>query len=328
MEESWRQVFSSKNQNVLVELLVHDFFSALKFLYDQNELTRLVYEELLREIQGIRGKDLTVAFKLLGKRFYRISSDRPASLRINLQALFFEQKALRKDWNILEKIESHSVRLKTTDPIFTLLKEARNLDAHDLSEQSTGWNVLVLASVQHLLAVSEVNKKYIDDAKLLNAFVCDTLGRLHQETPVDNREQIGGGESDVGPTAELLDEIRQIKGILEISSPESEAALVAPETRSLSEAEFESALVELRYRVVQAYACDDWPGPMANLFQKSFVSEVLQYKPKNLAEAVRLPDVAWRITQNRELIKKQMIQFGREFDDLISSVKWEEDDIF
>ncbi|MDC0433095.1 hypothetical protein OAL88_00255 [bacterium] len=328
MEEPWRHIFRNKNQNILVELLVHDFFSALKFLFDQGELSKLVYEEQLREVQSVRGKDLTVACKLLSKRFLRISSERPANLRIHLQQFFFEQKDSRKDPGNLSKTEAHSLRLRTTDPIFTLLKEARNVDAHNLSSHSTEWSILVLSSVQYLLTISQVNRQYLEDARLLSEFIRDALSHAFQERQVEDDSQIAVQEKDINPTVELLDELRQIKGILEVGGYEAANVSVASAGPSLSEAEFESALVKLRANVLELYAGDDWPGPMANLFQRSFVAEVLQYKPRNLAEAIRLPDVAWRLAQNRDLIKKQILRFGPEFDALISSVKWEEDDVF
>lgn len=126
-----------------------------------------------------------------------------------------------------------------------------------------------------------------------------------------------------------MEELRAIKGLLEVTGASGHETELSKTREAISEAEFESALVELRSRVLDVFAGDDWPGPMANLFQKTFVSEVLKFKPKNLAEAMRLPDVAWRFDQNRNLIKRQVSEFGAEFDALISSVKWEdEDDIF
>lgn len=329
MQEAWREIFSNKNQNVLVELLVHDYFSALKFLFDQQQLEREVYEEQLKEIQAVRGKDLTVAFKLLGTRFLRVLGERPASLRINMQGFFFNQKALGADRVKLEAIEDHSSRLRTTDPIFTFLKEARNLNAHNLSQQPSHWNILVLASVQHLLNISRVQKQFLEDARDLMAFICDELGqsesKLKQDPPTPPAVNIEGA----GQTAALVEELRAIKGLLEVTGASGHETELSKTREAISEAEFESALVELRSRVLDVFAGDDWPGPMANLFQKTFVSEVLKFKPKNLAEAMRLPDVAWRFDQNRNLIKRQVSEFGAEFDALISSVKWEdEDDIF
>lgn len=319
MEEAWRQLFNSRNQSVLVDLLIYDYFPALKFLYEKDEISKSVYEDQLKEIQEVRGRDLTVAFRLLGRRFSRISGERPGSLRINMQSFYFQKKAAGGSKVALGEIEAHSERLRVTDPLFTLLKEARNVDAHDLSEQPAYWNTMVLSCVLYLLDVSRVSEKLLDDAKALKMFVSN---QLNASNVVPDKTQ-----TPKPPTnTEVLAELRSLRGLI---SSEQENTNQKPEDAqpSLTEAEFESRLLELKRLVLEEFEDDYWPGPMANLFQRSFVSEVMKYKPNNLNEAIRLPDVAWRVDKNRSIVHKQINRFGEEFDALIKRVKWEDDDI-
>ena len=319
--QNWKKIFESSIQSAIVECALTTYVRQLKFLYTENLVSESTFREQSEAVAFILGKDLTNLLRFFRTRLPREGEFSDRDLKGIFQAVFFESKNLIPQPKKLD-LESRMRKLIECETTLLTLKEARNVYAHEVSfDRSAAWNQMVTGAAIYFFEIADVPDKY---NTLINELIDTSFSsqKKMDESSVANprdkdKEAVGASES----LDSLLSDVAEIKNI--INRQGGGAFPDENDLELISEAQLELELHIIREKINDKYGGSNWPGPMANLCQRSIINQILEFKPRDLETALRLPDVAWRVHKNAYLIKLQVNIFGDEINNMLKITDWE-----
>lgn len=320
-EVAWKIVFTSRGQRLIVECALVTYIYEIKSLVDSRIVSQITYDSRLDDAQAVMGSDITKVSRYYRDRIARTDDMAERDLKGILQSLFFEGK--RSDGQVrTRELEKRMRRIVETEMVLNVLREARNVYAHEIgSEKSRAWSEMVVSSTKYFFetaVVPEARKDEVDSfvsgLNVVPVEVDTQLSRAQPVTGVPSESYLEG----------ITQELAEIKRLIDLGA--GVATSSQDDLPTINEVELETLLLEIKAKINEEMRGPYWPGPGANLCQKTIIGEILAYKPRDITEALRLPDVAWRVEKNRSLFRQQVDKYGDEINALLQRTDWERND--
>ena len=317
--DTWKLIFKTAPQRLITDCALLTYMLELRSLVDAGYIEEEQFALRLADAQALMGRDITQLPRHFRARLVRKDGAAERDLKGTMQSLFFDAKK-QQGASEARLLEDKMRRMIDIEVTLNVLREARNVYAHDLgAKMSHAWNNMVISSALYFFEKAEVPKNM---RKEVEAFVGDLRGYATEAQAIEpmTREKV---EPSVAPDVDsIATELAEIRRLLDLKPTNASNESSTP----ISEVELEQSLLEIKQRISSEHDESPGFGPMANLCQKSIINEVIRYKPRDLKEMLRLPDIGWRVQKNPALFKAQINKHGSAIADLLSRTDWDQDD--
>ena len=319
---NWRELFSGEFQEALVCSALQAYKTSFEWLLRESLVTPSETERMLALLENARNRDISITYKLYKTRFEWIGGESARDLRGTLQAIFFGLRDNPAASARLYEVENLMRKITECELILALLKEARNVFAHTTKDtRSSAWDEMLKASTLYLLEITGFADKYSELALKLTSPLSSTEdGRAEAPESISGKREVP--EDQLASVSAQLDKITDL---LKSHQPEVKEFDGSSKV-VIAEAELESSLQAWREEVAQKFSGPSWPGPGANIFQRSIIADIMKWQPNSVEEVLRLPDVAWRYEKNKPQMKAQLDSYRDRLSYLLENVQWEVSD--
>ena len=174
---------------------------------------------------------------------------------------------------------------------------------------------MLKASSEYFIEITGFTEKYSDLVLKLNC----QQGASTESLTVAQASVLGVKEIPPDPLASVSAQLDRITDLLQGHQPVA-AELDGEPKVVIAEAELERTLQVWREEVAQRFSGPSWPGPAANIFQRSIISDIMTWQPTSVEEVLRLPDVAWRYEKNKPLMKAQLDSYRDQLNQFLACV--------
>lgn len=362
-DSAWRAIFSDKRKQLLLSsgalMTIGNIVDALAHY---GAITIDERSRAQTSLKAIEFQDLGEATKPF---FWRFDGELPDGERRKLGiGQHLHQCATRI---AKQQDDSHSAmylrnltnRYYEAEKHFGLLRNARNVAAHDLREHSeVGWCLSILASVIRVLEICDYPKDTADAVDELRSY-CIRAARNIVSDRTSDGEVLVSQSATGDPTtsaalahpetrAKFVDEITETitdRLYEKFGQPASAQIRKSPHSSSDEGGEFEpeeldfandsispetlrQKLQSLKAEIDTSFTHElDWPGPEAHILQRAIIHDVMLHKPRSLEDWKRTPDTAWRYVKHKVLMDRQLAKFGSKVNELLASTAWAPDEI-
>jgi hypothetical protein len=339
----WLKIFSDNKYHSLISncalLIVERVFREGR---DCGLISTLAYDEIYNEISFLVHKDLTTAIKSFYiKKPMQVAignwSDVNAlSLPRSIEIFLREQK---RPVEPIELVKSLGWRIREAEPLFKLLQTARNASLHDFRERNQlGWELVVPASVIRVLEICPIPKNSQIVVEELSAFCVNQIKMRSSSNEFEPVEVEQNFPNSVGE--ELSKKIDRIEEMLlhqknnpihpnanvsvkNDSGENSEPEAQAPQIDWITPQVLKRELLGLKKQSEELFSDVRDFGPAYNFFQNAIIMDIIEHRPKDAAEVLRLPDVGWRHKEKPDVLGKQFKYFRTSIDQLLKRVDWD-----
>ena len=348
--DEWQKFFSNNTfhaclSNAAILLVEKAFREAKEVDVISSEVHQSVWDNLSDKVN----KDLTVSLRCFYDK-YDLNYDPLGWRSVNVLSICrVVQKKLEEtdQREKLQKSRSLGWRVREAEPLFKLLREARNIAAHDLSNRSAiGWSTLIPATVLRVLELcphpKNENAPIEEMTSECEAQLKQILGQ-HFSDQSNNSDELNGSAEQGTPTRQdtksletSLDRIEQL--LLQqnaVDNPKAEDGEIVsgadvqsedvqlPDVDWITPAMLKQELLALKQECANEFSQYVELGPKHNLFQKAMISDILSYRPGSAVEVLRLPDFGWRYKENISTLGQQFKFFEVRMDELLKRVDWD-----
>ncbi len=346
----WQTFFSDRAFHACLSnaavLMVEKAFREAR---DVDVISDDVYELIWADLSDKVNKDLTVTLRCFYNK-YDLNFDPQGWRSVNALSICrvvqnkLENSNKREQ---LQKIRSLGWRVREAEPLFKLLKEARNIAAHDFRNRSaTGWSALIPATVLRVLEICPHPKNENAPVTKITAECEAQLRRVlgeHLSVQVNGSDEpnssAGAQKSagkDANSIAKSLDRIEQMLTQTSVAVdarvrdddsslvPEAQSdELDLPDIDWITPIMLKQELLALKQECASQFSQDVELGPKHNFFQKAMIADVMSFQPSFAAEVLRLPDFGWRYKENISSLGRQFKFFETRIDELLKRVDWD-----
>ena len=251
-------------------------------------------------------------------------------------------------------------RFYEAEKLFGLLRNARNVAAHDLREHSeAGWCLSILASVVRVLEICDFPKDTTDAVDHLRSYCISAIttvfsdgksapGNMAERGPANGEVVKSNVSSHPETRTRFVDEITDTiteRLYEKFGQPVTVQGDMSPQSNldgeeqfgidganfandSISPETLRQELLALKGEIDSSFAQElDWPGPEAHILQRAIINDVMLHKPRSLEDWKRTPDTAWRYVKHKVLMDRQLAKFGSRVNGLLASTAWAPDEI-
>jgi len=316
-------------------LLVEKAFREAK---DTDVVESSTYQAVCADLRACVNKDLTTSTKSLYKK-YPLKYDPQGWGSANCLSISrVVQKKLEQlnHSERLQKARSFGWRVREAEPIFKLLKEARNVAAHDMRpREEAGWQLIIPSSVIRITELCPHSRDQISDIEQMNKVALDQIRSLqiNEMTPEDGAE-VDEGLEQYKDLVQRLDIVQQILQSSARNVPkqsdtglyhEQESEEISPpEQEWITPQLLKKELLKLKEDCKARFVDNVEYSHSKNFFQLALVNDVMTFKPASSKECLRLSNFGWRYQENIHELGVQYKHYRDAIDELLKRVDWDD----
>ena len=316
-------------------LLVEKAFREAK---DTDVVEKSTYQAVYADLQACVNKDLTTSTKCLYKK-YPLKYDPQGWGSVNCLSVprIIQRKLEQLNHSErLQKIRSFGWRVREAEPIFKLLKEARNVAAHDMRPRNDpGWQLIIPSSVIRITELCPHPRNQISDIEEMNRIALNQLQSIQtndfsqedESQPADSADQY----RDLAQRLDIIQEMlqtsvqnipqRTVVGVDYDGDPED---VSLPEKEWITPQILKKELLRLRQDCKSRFVEVEEYAHTKNFFQLALVSDIMTFKPSSSEECLRLPNFGWRYQEGIHELGVQYKHYRNVVDELLKTVDWDE----
>ena len=339
----WLRIFSDNKYHSLISncalLIVERVFREGR---DCGLISTVTYDEIYNEISFLVHKDLTTAIKSfyikkpMQKAIGNWFDVNVLSLPRAMETFLREQKRPTEQ---IELVKSLGWRIREAEPLFKLLQTARNASLHDFRERNQlGWELVIPASVIRVLEICPIPKNSQSVVEELSTFCVGQIQGRSANNEIEPIQVEQNLPNSVGEElSKKIDRIEEMllnqknhptSPIVEISieknnEENSELEAQVPQIDWITPQVLKGELLGLKKQSEELFSDVRENGPAYNFFQNAIIMDILEHRPKDAAEVLRLPDVGWRHKEKPDVLGKQYKYFKASIDQLLTRVDWD-----
>ena len=213
---SWRDIVQTvRFQRLLTALVLLTVEGVLRQLKERDAISEAECKRLITQLSAFQNSDITV----LQNVFYievnpsATSSGVNQTIKLNV---FLRKISKLEQFNQSPKLHFLIFRFRELISLLRILRDARNVAAHDFSDKpEVGWNLTVFSTYMRVLEVAVIPSKFEEQIEKQKEEIKETIVSFlkngHSSVDAGSSDMNPSGQSNEAYNNKILDEMDAIK---------------------------------------------------------------------------------------------------------------------